>query len=126
MQMNGQNPDSLLMEDPVRSYLIDCVREVSSRNDDRISLAEFRKLLNKLDLGFDKTEVDNLFSNADSESSGAVDIFNVLNAVTNQRSSELTFRVLFTRLADELGISVGYSSSSSRRKIYHRQQVLNV
>ena len=31
-----------------------------------------------------------------------------------ERNSELTFRVLFTRLADELGISVGYISSSPR------------
>ena len=41
-----------------------------------------------------------------------------------ERANELTFRVLFTKLADELGVSVGFRSSSQRRKISHRQAYL--
>jgi hypothetical protein len=37
----------------------------------------------------------------------------------------LTFRVLFSTLADELGVSVGYRSSSQRRKVAHRQNFLS-
>jgi hypothetical protein len=43
-----------------------------------------------------------------------------------ERSTELTFRVLFTKLADELGISVGYTSSSQSRKITHRSNYLDI
>eukprot|EP00492_Amphilonche_elongata_P000673 TRINITY_DN1383_c0_g1_i2.p1 TRINITY_DN1383_c0_g1~~TRINITY_DN1383_c0_g1_i2.p1 ORF type:complete len:306 (+),score=85.22 TRINITY_DN1383_c0_g1_i2:388-1305(+) len=124
MQMNNKDPDSLLLEDPVRRFLIDEFRTANKRGDDRFTAKEFNDVVKALELGFDDYELGEIFSKADSDKTGLASLLNCVNAVSQDRGTELTFRVLFSTLADELGVSVGYRSSSKRRNIAKRTAFL--
>ena len=64
------NPDSLVLEDPVRKFLVEEFRANNNRNDDRLTLKEFMTTISTLELGFNEEDLQALFREADADNTG--------------------------------------------------------
>ena len=95
MQMNKKNPDSILIEDPVRRFIIEELRANNNRGDDRFTAGEFKSTLDTLQLGFSEEEIATLYTAADSEQTGLAELVKCINVVTDEVIHLLFFSLLF-------------------------------
>ena len=61
MSMNSLNPDAVVLEDPVRRFLIEEFRANNTWNDDRVTMKEFMNTISTLELGFTEEDLQALF-----------------------------------------------------------------
>ena len=91
MQMNKKNPDTILIEDPVRRFMIEELRTNNNRGDDRFTAGEFKSTLDTLQLGFSEEDIANLYTAADSEQTGLAELVKCINVVTDKVSYRFFF-----------------------------------